>query len=697
MAGTLSAALSDFKTISPEKAKLLEKYLNLKTAEDVLYFLPNRYVDKTRCYTIRELTEAANQEVLVKGVLSEVKEIAYGNNQKRLSARLTDGTGSAELVWFRYTKKFQGFLTSLKNVSIFGLVTVFRDQVSITHPELDITDEALTEKTLMPVYPYSEKLQKRGIDQKYLRGLTKLVLTAAKNLPDPLPDMLLEKYKLPGKYEALRALHYPIDTEEKKRAVSRLKLEEALLFFLIQNIRNTHSKNAVPGQKFSRIGAHFNDFYAHHLPFALTDAQKRVVKEIWTDMKSGSQMNRLLQGDVGSGKTIVALLSMLMALDNGCQACLMAPTEILAQQHYAGIASLLEPAGIPVALLTGSTPARERKILHEKLTNGTQKILIGTHALIEDTVQFKNLGLSVIDEQHRFGVAQRGRIWKKNALAPHILLMTATPIPRTLAMTYYADLDVSVIDELPKGRKPIITVMRKEADRYDVNTFILEELKKGHQIYFVFPLIEESEALGYRNVLQGYEEIQSAFPGYQVEMLHGGMASKDKDRAMQRFKNNEAQILVATTVIEVGVDVPNASLMLIENADKFGLAQLHQIRGRVGRGAAQSYCILMTEDKMSRDGRIRIKSMCETQDGFRLSEVDMQLRGAGDLGGTRQSGSVNFRILDLKEDTYILHTAKNLADRLYSKYPNLSHPALQELKKEVHRQLYEASSWSRIS
>ncbi|MDN5422858.1 MAG: ATP-dependent DNA helicase RecG, partial [Chryseobacterium sp.] len=492
-------------------------------------------------------------------------------------------------------------------------------------------------------------------------------------------------------------IHFPKDMEHYEKADNRLKFEESFFFQLGYALKKLHHKSHSPGNPFPIVGDHFNDFYNHHIPFDLTGAQKRVLKEIRLDMKRPVQMNRLLQGDVGSGKTMVALLTMLIAMDNGFQSCLMAPTEILAQQHYNGIKELLEATDINVRLLTGSSKTSERKIIHEELENGTLSILVGTHAVLEDKVKFKNLGLAIIDEQHRFGVAQRAKLWAKNKIPPHILVMTATPIPRTLAMSFYSDLDVSVIDEMPVGRKPIITAHRREKDRTYVYNFCRDEIKKGRQVYFVYPLIEESETLDYKNLMEGLDHVMTAFSDYNTTMLHGKMKPAEKDAAMNYFASGKAEIMVATTVIEVGVNVPNASVMVIESSERFGLSQLHQLRGRVGRGAEQSYCILMTSDKLSKESRTRIKTMTETNDGFKISEVDMQLRGPGDILGTQQSGVVDFKRLDLVNDSAIIKTTKNTVDKILEADPHLANPDNVIIKNYYLRYYKGKNKWSKIS
>lgn len=551
---------------------------------------------------------------------------------------------------------------------------------------------------MKPIYPSSEKLTKRGLNQRFFQVVLRNICKEIPNLVEEnFPDYLTKAFKFLSRQHTYLNIHFPKDMEHYEKADNRLKFEESFFFQLGYALKKLHHKSHSPGNPFPIVGDHFNDFYNHHIPFDLTGAQKRVLKEIRLDMKRPVQMNRLLQGDVGSGKTMVALLTMLIAMDNGFQSCLMAPTEILAQQHYNGIKELLEATDINVRLLTGSSKTSERKIIHEELENGTLSILVGTHAVLEDKVKFKNLGLAIIDEQHRFGVAQRAKLWAKNKIPPHILVMTATPIPRTLAMSFYSDLDVSVIDEMPVGRKPIITAHRREKDRTYVYNFCRDEIKKGRQVYFVYPLIEESETLDYKNLMEGLDHVMTAFSDYNTTMLHGKMKPAEKDAAMNYFASGKAEIMVATTVIEVGVNVPNASVMVIESSERFGLSQLHQLRGRVGRGAEQSYCILMTSDKLSKESRTRIKTMTETNDGFKISEVDMQLRGPGDILGTQQSGVVDFKRLDLVNDSAIIKTTKNTVDKILEADPHLANPDNVIIKNYYLRYYKGKNKWSKIS
>ncbi|MDR2229548.1 MAG: ATP-dependent DNA helicase RecG [Flavobacteriaceae bacterium] len=694
----LSTPIEYLKGIGPERAKLIKNVLDLHKVEDFLTFYPIRYIDKSKLYKVGELREI-NNEIPLKGRITDIQEVAYAKG-RRMVAKFRDETGTMELVWFKYSKWLKEQIPLNTEVVIFGRVQVFNNVFSMPHPEIEKNENKENSPTLLPVYPSSEKLTKRGINNRFFQ---QILLEIVSNVPtfidENLPSGLLKGLKLISRVDAYQNIHFPKNSQWQKAADRRLKFEEAFFFQLGYGLKKKHNKTSSLGNPFPLVGDYFTGFYGNNLPFELTNAQKRVLKEIRNDMKLPVQMNRLLQGDVGSGKTMVALLSMLIALDNGFQSCLMAPTEILAQQHFNGISDLLYGTGIEVKLLTGSTKTSERKVIHEMLENGTLPIIVGTHALLEDKVKFKKLGLAIIDEQHRFGVAQRAKLWAKNVIPPHILVMTATPIPRTLAMSFYSDLDVSVIDELPVGRKPIVTAHRKEKDRLYVFNFAKEEISKGRQIYFVYPLIEESETLDYKNLNDGFDAIKEFFPvpDYDVVMLHGKMKPDEKDAAMQYFASGKAQIMVATTVIEVGVNVPNASVMIIESAERFGLSQLHQLRGRVGRGAEQSYCILMTSDKMTQDSRKRIKTMVETNDGFRISEVDMELRGPGDILGTQQSGVIDFKKLDLIQDSNIIKAAKECVEKLLETDPLLAFQEHQGMKNYYVRQYKGKNKWAKIS
>lgn len=695
---TLETPIELLKGIGPEKAKLIKNVLGISTVDDLLSFYPIRYIDKSKIYKIEDLIEEPDAEIQLKGHITEVQEIGYGKGQKRMTAKFRDETGTIELVWFRYSKWMKEQIPVNREIFIFGRVNLFNGNFSMPHPEIEVDEKKALSGTLLPIYPGSEKLSKRGINNKFFQTILMEIL---RNLPslinENLPLSLMKNLKLMDKLSAFYNIHFPKDLSYFEYANRRLKFEEAFFFQLGYGLKKQHQKTSVIGNPFPKIGENFNNFYDNFIPFELTNAQKRVLKEIRTDLKKPIQMNRLLQGDVGSGKTMVALLAMLIAMDNGFQSCMMAPTEILAQQHFNSIQELLKDTGIKTNMLTGSTKTSERKKIHEELLNGELSILLGTHAVLEDIVQFKNLGLAIIDEQHRFGVAQRAKLWAKNKIPPHILVMTATPIPRTLAMSFYSDLDVSVIDELPIGRKPIITAHRREKDRLSVFRFAKEEIDKGRQIYFVYPLIEESETLDYKNLMENFDHIVEFFKDKNVTMLHGRMKPAEKEIAMKYFASGKAEIMVATTVIEVGVNVPNASVMIIESAERFGLSQLHQLRGRVGRGAEQSYCILITSDKLSTESRTRIKTMTETNDGFKISEVDMQLRGPGDILGTQQSGVVDFKKLDLVADGNIIKTAKSEVENLLKNDAHLQKSENQNLKNYYIKQYKGKNKWGRIS
>jgi len=693
----LDTSIEYIKGIGPERSKLIKNILGISNVEDLLNFYPIRYLDKSKVYKIAQLTEDETIEVQLKGKITDLAEVG-GGRAKRLAAKFHDETGTIDLVWFQYSQWMKDQIPQNREIYIFGKVNLFNRVFSMAHPEIEPLENREQETRLRPIYPSSEKLTKRGLNQKFFQNVLRNICMEIPSLvSENLPDYLMKHLKLMSRPHAFLNIHFPKDIQHFQEAERRLKFEEAFFFQLGYGLKKKYQNNHSVGNPFPNIGEHFNHFYAHHLPFELTHAQKRVLKEIRNDMKRPVQMNRLLQGDVGSGKTMVALLSMLIAMDNGFQSCLMAPTEILAQQHFNGISELLEGTNIQVQLLTGSTKTSERKQIHENLLNGNLSILIGTHAVLEDIVQFKNLGLAIIDEQHRFGVAQRAKLWAKNKIPPHILVMTATPIPRTLAMSFYSDLDVSVIDEMPVGRKSIITAHRKERDRLSVFRFAKDEIDKGRQVYFVYPLIEESETLDYKNLMENFDHIVEFFEGHNVTMLHGKMKSDEKETNMQYFASGKAEIMVATTVIEVGVNVPNASVMIIESAERFGLSQLHQLRGRVGRGAEQSYCILMTSDKLSADSRKRIKTMCETNDGFKISEVDMQLRGPGDILGTQQSGVVDFKKLDLVTDGNLIKISKETVEKILENDPQLSHPDNQRIKDYYIKQYKGKNKWGKIS
>ncbi|MDR5590869.1 ATP-dependent DNA helicase RecG [Christiangramia sp. SM2212] len=694
----LQTPIEYLKGVGPNRAETLKKELNIQYYRDLINFFPNRYIDKTGFYKINQL-QRNSSEVQIVGKIVHLKTVEQKRG-KRLVAEFIDDTGKMELIWFRGHKWIRENLKLNTPYVIFGKTNWYNGSFSMPHPEMElVADYKKNLRTAMqPVYPSTELLVKKGITNRVIMKLMQEVLQqTGLKFSESLNQDLINELKLISKAEALFNIHFPKNQELLAKAQFRLKFEE-LFFIQLQLLRkNMLHKQKIKGFNFDQIGNYFNDFYQEHLPFDLTGAQKRVIKEIRADMGSGAQMNRLLQGDVGSGKTIVALMSMLIALDNGFQTCLMAPTEILSIQHYNGLIDLCKDLEVEIYLLTGSTKTAKRREIHEKLENGEIDILIGTHALLEDKVKFHNLGLAVIDEQHRFGVAQRAKLWKKNHIPPHILVMTATPIPRTLAMSLYGDLDISVIDELPPGRKPVKTVHRFDSNRLKVFRFIKEEIQKGRQVYVVYPLIQESEKMDYKDLMDGYESIAREFPEFQISIVHGQMKPADKDYEMDRFVRAETQIMVATTVIEVGVNVPNASVMIIESAERFGLSQLHQLRGRVGRGAEQSFCILMTGHKLSNDSKTRLETMTSTNDGFEIAEVDLKLRGPGDLMGTQQSGVLNLKIADIVKDNSILKSARYYASKLLKEDPNLSREENIMVKNAYSRLVKNKTIWNYIS
>lgn len=696
----LNTPIEFLKGVGPERADVLKKELGVFTFGDLLKHYPYRYIDRTQFHSTQHI-DNTQTFIQLKGKLRDIRELGDGR-KKRLTAQFYDKDGDIELVWFQGIKWVKNAINTTDTFILFGKPSWFNGTLNIAHPELEKAENSISsdEGTFRALYNSSEKMKLKGLDSK---GISKLIVALlsqlkASDLAEILPSSLTEKYKLLSRFDAIKNIHLPATLALQSQAEKRLKFEE-LFFIQLQLLQLKLIRKKEKGFIFEKVDNYFNSFYENALPFELTNAQKRVLKEIRKDTLSGTQMNRLLQGDVGSGKTIVALLTMLMAIDNEFQACLMAPTEILAQQHYAGISELCSKINLKIGLLTGSTKAKERKQLLAELASGELRIIIGTHALIEDSVQFKNLGLAVIDEQHRFGVAQRAKLWKKNTMPPHVLVMTATPIPRTLALTLYGDLDVSVLDELPPGRKPIKTVHRTENHRLAVFQFLRDEIALGRQVYIVYPLIEESEKMDLIDLQNGYESICRAFPmpDYFVSILHGRMKAEDKDFEMNRFLKKETQIMVATTVIEVGVNVPNASVMLIENAERFGLSQLHQLRGRVGRGADQSYCILMTSHKLTTEGKTRINTMCETNDGFKISEVDLQLRGPGNMEGTQQSGNIDLRIANLATDGPIIEEARNCALSVLESDPDLSLPEHAQMKAYYIQQKAQSGHWAKIS
>jgi ATP-dependent DNA helicase RecG len=697
----LETPIEFLKGVGPKRADILRQEFEIFTFEDLLLYYPYRHIDKSKIYHIADIqTEGAY--IQLKGKIVSVEMVGQQRG-KRLVAQFVDETGSLELVWFNGIKWVQDMLRENREFIVFGKPTQFNRRWNITHPELidpKNQPQSLVPTNFQPLYNTSEKAKRAGMDSKAISKLVMALLPQVKDvIRERLSENILQHLKLMPLKEALCNIHYPADMQALSDAQLRLKFDE--LFFTqlkLLKLKLMTSKK-YKGHVFSVVGDNFNTFYHNYLPFPLTNAQKRVIKEIRADMGSGRQMNRLLQGDVGSGKTITALLLMLIAKDNGFQSCLMAPTEILATQHYETVKRMLAPMDIWVEFLSGSTKAAKRREIHEGLRNGDIDILIGTHALIEDEVQFKNLGFVVIDEQHRFGVEQRAKLWKKNIIPPHILVMTATPIPRTLAMTLYGDLDLSVIDELPKGRKPIITAHYFEKDRLRLNGFLKREISKGRQVFVVYPLIQESEKMDLQDLMAGYEAMSQAFPlpEYALGIVHGKMKPEEKDFEMQRFIKNETQILLSTTVIEVGIDVPNATVMVVENAERFGLSQLHQLRGRVGRGGEQSYCILMSGNKLTTESKQRLDAMVSTNDGFEIANIDLKLRGPGDLQGTQQSGILDFKIADLVRDEKLVVYTRNLAMSLLDNDPDLSKPENAPIARYLAELMRRNVFWGMIS
>ena len=684
--------------VGPKRADLLNKELEIHTYLDLLHYYPYKYIDRSKTYKISEI-DGSMPYIQLRGRIVSYNTHGEGA-RRRLTALFSAGTGVMELVWFKGIRYITERYKPGTEYTLFGRPTLFNGKFNIAHPELDPIDDRIDNTTgLQGYYNTTEKMKNAFLNSKALQKMVYTLLTSIQApLPETLPAPVIAHMQLMGITDALRNIHFPISVGHLRRAEMRLKFEE-LFYLQLHILRYTRLRNQkLGGFRFDHIGDCFNNFYHHILPFELTQAQKRVIKEIRADMGSGRQMNRLLQGDVGSGKTLVALMSMLIAVDNGYQACLMAPTEILATQHYEGLKAMVEPLGVRIELLTGSVTKKRRAPILEGLLTGEVNLLIGTHALLEDTVHFANLGFVVIDEQHRFGVEQRSRLWHKNTTPPHILVMTATPIPRTLAMTVYGDLDVSVIDQLPPGRKPIQTLLQYDSKRGQLYAALRKQLQIGRQAYIVYPLIQESEKSDLKNLEEGYDHIREVFPEYRVCMVHGKMKAAEKEEQMQRFVSGEAQIMVATTVIEVGVNVPNASVMIIENAERFGLAQLHQLRGRVGRGAEQSYCILMTSYKINQDTRKRLELMTETNDGFRIAEADMQMRGPGDMEGTQQSGiAFNLQIANLAKDGQILQAARDEANALLDSDERLEHPENYIVRKELSRIFERQKNWGLIS
>ncbi|MEI8142636.1 MAG: ATP-dependent DNA helicase RecG [Chitinophagia bacterium] len=698
LATLLSSPIEYLKGVGPQRAELLKKELSIYTFGDLLQHFPHRHVDKTVVTPIDQLTPEMDF-IQVKGVLLGLHSIGE-KRSKRMVAQLRDESGLLELAWFQGIQYVQKNLVEGQTYLVFGRLGFFNGKPQIVHPEIEPFEvHTMAQKSLLePVYGSTEKLKSRGLNGKQIGKLTQVLFQqiSERDLPENLPAHLLVDRM--GRWEAFRQIHFPSSQAKYKQALSRLIFEELFIAQIRLNLIKIDRHKNSKGQVFEKVGDYFNTFYNNYLPFELTGAQKRVIKEIRQDVAKGFQMNRLLQGDVGSGKTMIALMAMLIAADNGFQSCLMAPTEILAQQHYSSLTELLKAMPVEVAILTGSTKAAERRRILKGLAEDTIHFVVGTHALIEDPVQFKKLGLAVIDEQHRFGVEQRSKLWKKASIPPHVLVMTATPIPRTLAMTAYGDLDYSIMDELPPGRQPIKTVHRYETSRASVMDFVKSEIQKGRQAYYVYPLIEESEKMSYEDLMQGYEQVKSYFPEptYKISMVHGKMHNDLKSENMNRFKSGDTQILVGTTVIEVGVNVPNASVMVIESAEKFGLSQLHQLRGRVGRGAEQSYCILLSSVKASREARERLKIMCNTTDGFVIAEKDLEIRGPGDIDGTRQSGALNFKLASLINDRPTMEIAKEAAAAICEKDPNLNMPEHLAIRSFLQTQKTKIG-WGKIA
>ncbi len=696
----LDSPIEYLKGVGPLKGDMLRKELSIFTFRDLLEHFPLRHIDKTQVNLISGISYQT-EFIQVAGTIIKM-EVLGEKRSKRLVAHLRDSSGILELTWFQGINWVEKTISTGQKYLVYGRTGFFNGKAQMTHPEIEPLAEVNAEgkNFLEPIYSTTEKLKAKGLNARQIGKLTGTLLAqiSERDIPDNIPGYLLEKLNFPSRYRAIWDIHFPGNATAHKSAVNRIKFEEFFIAQVRLNLTRLNRHKTSRGVVFEKVGDLFNSFYNEHLPFSLTGAQKRVMKEIRSDTLRGHQMNRLLQGDVGSGKTIVALLCMLLAADNGYQSCIMAPTEILAQQHFNGLSVLLKDMPIEMRLLTGSTKTAERKKILKGLEDGSIHLLAGTHAVIEDTVQFKNLGLAIVDEQHRFGVAQRAALWKKAAIPPHVLVMTATPIPRTLAMTAYGDLDYSVMDELPPGRQPITTVHRNEMQRANVMDFIRSEIDKGRQAYVIYPLIEESEKLSYEDLMQGYEQVKSFFPEpkFYISMVHGRMPADQKEINMQRFVKGDTQIMVSTTVIEVGVNVPNASVMVIESSEKFGLSQLHQLRGRVGRGSEKSFCILLTGSKVSNDGKERLKIMCSTNDGFKIAEKDLELRGPGDIEGTRQSGMLNFKLASLVNDKPLLEAAKHYAEKILEKDEDLTHPKNQSLKDYLLSQKGK-TIWSKIS
>ena len=696
----LNQSIEFIKGVGPARSKLLSEELNLKTIKDLVDFYPYRYIDRSRFYNINEIPKNQS-EVQIIGKIRSIRrtKVRY---RDRLNCELYDDTGKIDLIWYRGFNWVEESLKINEDYVVYGKITWFGNKASIAHPEIKTKSNfnRNVPRRLHGIYSSTERLINEGVTQKYfIKIIYNLLNSIQDHIKENLSMSILNEFNLINRYKAIINIHLPESQELLSKSISRLKFEELFFNQLGFQLTRNDRVQKLNGFKFEKVGNNLNEFYKNSLPFELTGDQKKVIKEIRNDFRDGKQMNRLLQGDVGSGKTIVSLMVMLIAIDNGFQSCILAPTEILANQHFKSLSELLIDFDIKVNLLTGSTKAKDRRFIHNDLLSGETNILVGTHAILEDIVKFKNLGLSIIDEQHRFGVAQRAKLWKKNNPPPHILVMTATPIPRTLAMSLYGDLDISSIKELPPGRITTKTVHKYDKNRLSVFKFLKDQIKKGRQVYLVYPLINESEKLDYKDLMDGYESVVREFPrpDYQVSIVHGKMNAKDKDYEMKRFIEKETQILVSTTVIEVGVNVPNASVMVIESAERFGLSQLHQLRGRVGRGNDESYCILMTKDKLSEDSKLRIETMVKVSDGFKLAEVDLKLRGPGDMLGTRQSGMLKFKLADIIYDTEILNNARNSAIKILRDDPRLNNKENLPIRNEISSSSNSKNLWRYIS
>ena len=695
----LNTPIDYLKGLGINRSDLIKKELKIFNYKDLVNLFPKRYVDKSKYYKIKDLPKFSC-DVQIIGEISEISEIGIGR-KKRLIAQFTDGEDEIELIWFKSLKWLKKSLLINTKYIIFGKLNFFASKISIPHPEIELfkADTLSKRVKIQPIYPSTENLIKKGVTNKVISNLMKSLLYDLKlNFKETIPDYLIKELKLLDKNTSIYNIHFPKNNELLEDSIRRLKFEELLYLQLQLLKKNINRKDKIKGYNFSVVGKHFNKFYNEVLSFELTNAQKKVLKEIRNDLGSNAQMNRLLQGDVGSGKTIIAFMSILIALDNGYQACLMAPTEILSVQHYEGFIKMSKLLNINIVILTGSTKASIKKEIYKSLDSGEIDIIVGTHSLIQDKVKFKNLGLAIIDEQHKFGVAQRSKLWAKSTIPPHILIMTATPIPRTLAMSAYGDLDISLIDELPPGRREITTVHRFDSNRLSVLKFIKEQINEGRQIYIVYPLIEESKNMDFKDLMDGYESLSREFtqPKYQISIVHGRMKAQDKEFEMKRFENKETQILIATTVIEVGVNIPNASVMIIESSERFGLSQLHQLRGRVGRGIHKSYCILMSGNKLSNESKLRLKTMTQTNNGFTIAEKDLEIRGPGDIMGTQQSGVIDLKIADLISDQKILTYARKFARQILEDDKNLSKEKNNKLLNTYNHLVKNKDLWSYI-